>query len=392
MAHIAKYKASAVGKLCAHYNRWDGIDNPDVSREHINKARTRRNYTVGVYEEDGELRVGKVRGTASWATVKGRIDAVNEAAKAEGKRATRKDAVVMADMVVTLPRNVRGRDAQRFFEETYVYIAERVGVENMMGGYVHVDEKTPHMHVPFTPILDGRFNYKKLCDRRFYQTFHKGLGDRLERRMGYRPEIELAESRKAEKALSGVDQKDLDAARAAIAKPAEENAERIIAAAMERAAAMIDEAKERKAEIAEEERAAMNRLCGLERRQREEQQRLERLRRRGDEVAGRVDELRAVAADVRGFEGASRGGKREILDRIAGVCDSLRERVVEAAAGFKKLLREFDERIEFRRVARRENAKARRTPQDAISRARAASAAMRYGNVQQPSRGRGRAR
>ena len=28
MAHIAKYKASAVGKLCAHYNRWQGIDNP----------------------------------------------------------------------------------------------------------------------------------------------------------------------------------------------------------------------------------------------------------------------------------------------------------------------------------------------------------------------------
>lgn len=395
MAHIAKYKAAAVGKLCAHYNRWDGIDNSDASRENIDKARTHLNYTVGVYEKGGELRVGKVRGTASWATVKGRIDAVNEAAKAEGKRATRKDAVVMADMVVTLPRNVRGRDAQRFFEETYVYIAERVGVGNMMGGYVHVDEKTPHMHVPFTPILDGRFNYKKLCDRRFYQTFHEGLGDRLERRMGYRPEIELAEDRKAEKALSGVDQKDLDAARAAIAKPAEERAERIMAAARERAAAMIDEAEKRKAEIDEQERAAMDRLHGLERRQREEQRRLERLRRRADEVAGRVDELRAVAADVRGYEDASRGGKREILARISSRCDSLRERVVEAASGLKKLLRELESDIEFLRVqaARRESAKARRKPQDALSRARAASAAMRSGSVPQPPRSyRGRAR
>ena len=54
MAHIAKYKASAVGKLCAHYNRWQGIDNPNVSRENIDKSRTHLNYTLGVYEKDRE--------------------------------------------------------------------------------------------------------------------------------------------------------------------------------------------------------------------------------------------------------------------------------------------------------------------------------------------------
>ena len=84
MAHIAKYKASAVGKLCAHYNRWQGIDNPNVSRENIDKSRTHLNYTLGVYEKDGKRFIGKVRGSASWATVKGRIDAVNARAKAEG--------------------------------------------------------------------------------------------------------------------------------------------------------------------------------------------------------------------------------------------------------------------------------------------------------------------
>lgn len=82
-----------------HYDRWQGIDNPNVSRENIDKSRTHLNYTLGVYEKDGKRFIGKVRGSASWATVKGRIDAVNARAKAEGKRATRKDAVVMADMV-----------------------------------------------------------------------------------------------------------------------------------------------------------------------------------------------------------------------------------------------------------------------------------------------------
>ena len=39
---------------------------------------------------------------------------VNEAAKAAGKRAVRKDAVVMADVVVTLPENVRKGDEFKF--------------------------------------------------------------------------------------------------------------------------------------------------------------------------------------------------------------------------------------------------------------------------------------
>ena len=234
MAHIAKYKASAVGKLCAHYNRWQGIDNPNVSRENIDKSRTHLNYTLGVYEKDGKRFIGKVRGSASWATVKGRIDAVNARAKAEGKRATRKDAVVMADMVVTLPPNVPPEDAYKFFWNSYQYIADRVGRGNLMGGYVHMDETTPHMHVPFTPILDGRFNYKKMCDRKFYQTFHKGLGDRLEQKMGYRPEVELSEETRAQRVYTSRT-KDIDKVRCAVDKavvePAKDEAARIVAAA-----------------------------------------------------------------------------------------------------------------------------------------------------------------
>ena len=54
-----------------------------------------------------------------------------------------------------------------------------------------------HMHVPFTPILDGRFNFKKMCPRTFYQSLHKDLGDYLEQHLGYRPEIELGDETRA---------------------------------------------------------------------------------------------------------------------------------------------------------------------------------------------------
>lgn len=200
MAHIAKYKAPSVGHMLAHYRR----DRSSLERDNIDPERIKNDLVVGHYtNKDGKLVVGRVEpreGEPNWGTVESRIERVNEAQKAAGKRATRKDAVVMADVVVTLPDNVRKGDEDRFFRLTYWYLSKKFGIENMMGGYVHKDEVlkdgTPardHMHVPFTPILDGRFNYKQMCPRSFYQSMHKELGDYLEGRMGYRPAIELDE-------------------------------------------------------------------------------------------------------------------------------------------------------------------------------------------------------
>lgn len=355
MAHIAKYKASAVGKLCAHYNRWQGIDNQNVSRENIDKSRTHLNYTLGVYEKDGKRFIGKVRGTASWATVKGRIDAVNARAKAEGKRATRKDAVVMADMVVTLPPNVPPEDAYKFFWNSYQYIADRVGRGNLMGGYVHMDETTPHMHVPFTPILDGRFNYKKMCDRKFYQTFHKGLGDRLEQKMGYRPEVELSEETRAQRVYTSRT-KDIDKVRGAVdravVQPAEDEAARIVAAAREEAAALLNDAEARKAELVTEIADKEGDLAELDSQLEDvkldiedEQDRLECLRQRADGVARDVGELRSIAAEVRGWEAAGKAERGAILDRIAAQCDGLASRIRAGVAGMRIKVEELRSRI-----------------------------------------------
>lgn len=355
MAHIAKYKASAVGKLCAHYNRWQGIDNPNVSRENIDKSRTHLNYTLGVYEKDGKRFIGKVRGSASWATVKGRIDAVNARAKAEGKRATRKDAVVMADMVVTLPPNVPPEDAYKFFWNSYQYIADRVGRGNLMGGYVHMDETTPHMHVPFTPILDGRFNYKKMCDRKFYQTFHKGLGDRLEQKMGYRPEVELSEETRAQRVYTSRT-KDIDKVRGAvdraIVQPAEDEAARIVAAAKEEAAALLNDAELRKAELVTEIADKEGDLAELDNQLEDvkldiedEQDRLECLRQRADGVARDIGELQPIATEVRGWEAAGKAERGAILDNIVVKCDGLASRIRAGVAGMRIKVEELRRRI-----------------------------------------------
>lgn len=391
MAHIAKYKASAVGKLCAHYNRWQGIDNPNVSRENIDKSRTHLNYTLGVYEKDGKRFIGKVRGSASWATVKGRIDAVNARAKAEGKRATRKDAVVMADMVVTLPPNVPPEDAYKFFWNSYQYIADRVGCGNLMGGYVHMDETTPHMHVPFTPILDGRFNYKKMCDRKFYQTFHKGLGDRLEQKMGYRPEVELSEETRAQRVYTSRT-KDIDKVRGAVdravVQPAEEEAARIVADAQARADALVRDAETRRDELVAQVADGERRLSDVRMQVDEETDRLECLRQRADGVARDVAELEPIAADVRRFEGAGRAERGAILDSIAARCAG-------AARAARAAIEELGDRIWA--LMRPRKAKTEQRSLDDVTReateAARASEALSRGHVAPTnSRPRGQAR
>lgn len=313
MAHIAKYKATSVGHMLAHYRR----DASSLERDNIDPSRVKNDLAVGHYtNKDGKLVVGRVRareGEPNWGTVERRIERVNEAQKTAGKRATRKDAVVMADVVVTLPDNVRKGDEDRFFRLTYWYLSNKFGIDNMMGGYVHKDEVlkdgTPardHMHVPFTPILDGRFNYKKMCPRSFYQSMHKELGDYLERRMGYRPAIELDEETRAQRVYTDK-AVDIDKVRGAVdravVQPAEDEAARIVAAAKEEAAALLNEAEARKAELVaqiadkEGDLAELdNQLDDVKLDIEDEQDRLECLRQRTEAEAAEVAGLdRAIA-------------------------------------------------------------------------------------------------
>ena len=398
MAHIAKYKATSVGHMLAHYRR----DASSLERDNIDPKRTKDNMVVAHYtNKDGQLVVGRVvprEGEPNWGTVERRIERVNEAQKAAGKRATRKDAVVMADVVVTLPDNVRKGDEDRFFRLTYWYLSKKFGIDNMMGGHVHKDEVlkdgTPardHMHVPFTPILDGRFNYKKMCPRSFYQSMHKELGDYLERSLGYRPEVELGEETRAQRVYTDKSV-DIDKVRGAVdravVRPAEDEAARIVAAAKEEAAALLNEAELRKAElvteIAEREGDLEDVMVDIE----DATDRLECLRQRANGIARDVEELRPVAAEVRRWEDAGKAERGAILDSIAARCAG-------AARAIGRAVEELGDRI----WALMRPRKAQRTERglddvmrEATEVARAAKALSRNHVAPTNSRPRGQAR
>ena len=362
MAHISKYKATSVGHMLAHYRR----DASSLERDNIDPKRTKDNMVVAHYtNKDGQLVVGRVvprEGEPNWGTVERRIERVNEAQKAAGKRATRKDAVVMADVVVTLPDNVRKGDEDRFFRLTYWYLSKKFGIDNMMGGHVHKDEVlkdgTPardHMHVPFTPILDGRFNYKKMCPRSFYQSMHKELGDYLERSLGYRPEVELGEETRAQRVYTDKSV-DIDKVRGAVdravVQPAEDEAARIVAAAKEEAAALLSDAEAKKAELAQQIEDRQGDLDKLDSQLEDvrmdiagEEDRLECLRQGARAIERDVAELRPIAADVRGWEAAGKAERGAIFDRICAKCDGLASRIRADVAGIRLKVEELRSRI-----------------------------------------------
>lgn len=357
MAHIAKYKAASCGHMLAHYRR----DASSLGRENIDPTRTKGNYTLGLDDRDGKVRA--MNGIEpNWATVEGRIEGVNKAAKAAGKRAVRKDAVVMADVVVTLPENVRKGDEFKFFGFTYWFLLQKLGKENMMGGFVHRDEMRKdgspvrdHMHVPFTPIVDGRFNYKKMCPRAFYQSLHKELGDYLEKQMGYRPEVELEDETRAMRVYTDKSA-DIDKVRGAVdravVQPAEEEAARIVAAAREEAAALLNDAEARKAELVTEIADKEGDLAELDSQLEDvkldiedEQDRLECLRQRADGVARDIGEFQPIATEVRGWEAAGKAERGAILDNIVVKCDGLASRIRAGVAGMRIKVEELRSRI-----------------------------------------------
>lgn len=52
---------------------------------------------------------------------------------------------------------------QEYFERAYDFMCEKVGKDNIISAVVHMDEKTPHMHLCFTPITtDNRLTAREI--------------------------------------------------------------------------------------------------------------------------------------------------------------------------------------------------------------------------------------
>lgn len=103
----------------------------------------------------------------------------------KGTKAIRKDATVMTSTIVTSDKGffdkLSLKEQRRFFEEAYNFLKECYGEKNIVSAVVHMDEKTPHMHLTAVPLTeDGKLSAKTIIDRKFLRHIQKAIPELLQ--------------------------------------------------------------------------------------------------------------------------------------------------------------------------------------------------------------------
>ena len=141
---FAKYKGSEISNIEAHNERTKEkyASNPDIDC-------SRSKYNFHLIEPAGRYRA----------------EAENQI-QAAGCR-TRTDSIRVVEVMFTAtPEFFNGKklpEIRRYFEEALRFFEQFQSRETIISAVVHMDEKTPHMHLSFVPLTaDGRLSAKDI--------------------------------------------------------------------------------------------------------------------------------------------------------------------------------------------------------------------------------------
>ena len=116
---------------------------------------------------------------------------INEVLRTERQdtKTIRKDAVKMCEVLVTSDSHffdsLTAEQVTDFFDTAYAFLCDRYGRKNIIAATVHMDERTPHMHVDFVPVTkDGRLSAKEVVVfqkdlSRLHDDFFQHVGKRF---------------------------------------------------------------------------------------------------------------------------------------------------------------------------------------------------------------------
>ena len=84
---------------------------------------------------------------------------------------TRRDSTRFVDTLITASpeffKKKSPKEIQEFFQRAADFLIGRVGKENIVSAVVHMDEKTPHLHLVFVPLTeDNRLCAKEIIGNR----------------------------------------------------------------------------------------------------------------------------------------------------------------------------------------------------------------------------------
>lgn len=141
---FAKYKGLEISNIEAHNERLKEkyASNPDVDL-------TQTKYNFHLVKPTGKYRA----------------EAEQQIAEAGCK--TRKDSVRLVEALVTAsPEFFRGKkrsEVKEYFDYALRFIEKHQSPKTIVSAVVHMDEKTPHMHLSFVPLTsDGRLSAKEI--------------------------------------------------------------------------------------------------------------------------------------------------------------------------------------------------------------------------------------
>ncbi len=91
----------------------------------------------------------------------------------------KKQSTVMCEFVITSDKEFFDRlgtdRTKQFFKDAYKFVTAKVGGEQyVVSAVVHMDEATPHMHVAYIPVINGKDRKGAPCKRINCSEFWKG--------------------------------------------------------------------------------------------------------------------------------------------------------------------------------------------------------------------------
>lgn len=182
---IQKYKNNTIRGIENHLERRATTTNPD-----IDKGKSKNNYDL-TGQQDRTLK----------SLIKNLLYKV-------GIKKYRKDAVTMVEMLFTASpeffENMSDYEKRQYFQNCYDFACKKYGKENIIAADVHLDEKTPHMHLELVPISKGRLCAKELFNHKLEQ-----LQDEVHQEVFSKYNLERGDSHKKAKHISTLNLKVL---------------------------------------------------------------------------------------------------------------------------------------------------------------------------------------
>lgn len=143
-----KHKGNPARPLEAHHERQKDKypSNPDIDA-------SRSRYNFYIVKPEGRY----------YHFIQNRIE--------QARCRTRKDSTRFVDTLITAsPEFFKGKSPKEtaaFFQRAADFLIQRVGRDNIVSAVVHMDEKTPHMHLTFVPLTeDNRLSAKEILGNR----------------------------------------------------------------------------------------------------------------------------------------------------------------------------------------------------------------------------------